>query len=349
VRKLKSKKYISLDYGVGALAASLVPLKIGEALHPDDEIMQMVAAGNHLREFRAALKRGEIVVRRDLDNIPIVPETAVQLENSFCYVEDFERYVAKFGLEVRFGQPPEDYDTDAYDNRIAYEEFKGFVEDAIEILRMNQAMPRNIAWAWMALVSKGYVNAVDEAREREIEEAHGWILNRIRHGLPTCTEDGIPTDTTKPFIPPDSEWDVEARMFVRLADVRAAALAAGRDWPDLDNLIVNGRPWSLHADPVTSPAAPDVDASKQNAGEPESATPTLTIGANPRPQVERYVAHLARTLFQHGDSTRALAEKIRLDMKNKGYRSERGAPSTGTIVRMLPVGLTGGRAKNGRK
>ncbi|MBF6990931.1 hypothetical protein [Cupriavidus sp. IK-TO18] len=350
---MNHKKYITLDFGVGSVGAAYVPVLIGEALHPDDEIMQMVAAGNHLREFRAALKRGEIVARRHLDHIPTVPETAAEMERAFCEVKDLAKYVAKFGIDVRhrpdphLGLPDRNALIDEEDSEDLYRYFVSMVEEAIAILRMDRAMPRKLAWAWMTLVSKAGVLHEDEARERDIDAARNWIL---KLGLPTSTEEGIPTDTTEPCVDPEHAWDVDARMFVRVAAVAEAARLEGLAWPDLDNLIVDGHPWGrVETGNPIDPRVPDPEASKQDAVVTESAAPTLAIGANPRSEVERYVAHLARTLFQHGDSTQALAEKIRLDMKGKGYRSERGAPSTGTIVRMLPVGLTGGRAKNGRK
>lgn len=99
---MNSKKYILLESGIESVPASLVPVKIGEALHPDDEIMQIVAAGNHLREFIAALVRGELVARRYLDHLPMLHVTRDRLGEAFCCVEDFVKYVEKFGLEVHF-------------------------------------------------------------------------------------------------------------------------------------------------------------------------------------------------------------------------------------------------------
>jgi hypothetical protein len=80
----------------------------------------------------------------------------------------------------------------------------------------------------------------------------------------------------------------------------------------------------------------------------DDSIPRLGIRHNPREKVVAWVAALARVLLAVGDTTESLARKI-VDEVPTGVLSEKGPITVASVVRMLPRGITGGRAKNGRR
>jgi hypothetical protein len=77
--------------------------------------------------------------------------------------------------------------------------------------------------------------------------------------------------------------------------------------------------------------------------------PPLQPDKNSREKVKAWVTWQANKLKSPDDIGTTLAEKIRLLAEKRGYKSERRALSIGTIVKMLPVGITGGHEKKRRK
>ncbi len=74
----------------------------------------------------------------------------------------------------------------------------------------------------------------------------------------------------------------------------------------------------------------------------------LSRGTNSRAAVMAWVADKAHVLCVDGDTTQDLATRI-FDELPAGALGERAPITVPSIVRMLPKGVTGGRAKNGRK
>lgn len=75
----------------------------------------------------------------------------------------------------------------------------------------------------------------------------------------------------------------------------------------------------------------------------------IHVGRNKRSVLEKWVACMARKLYVKGDVTTVLAEKI---VKAAGGRilPERGDElKVANVLKMLPRGITGGRANNGRR
>ena len=77
--------------------------------------------------------------------------------------------------------------------------------------------------------------------------------------------------------------------------------------------------------------------------------PSLKQGRNSRESVENWVAWQAKEMAKDFDKMADLAAGIRLLAEKYGFESERGKMTDGNIIKMIPKGLTGGRAKgNGR-
>jgi hypothetical protein len=75
----------------------------------------------------------------------------------------------------------------------------------------------------------------------------------------------------------------------------------------------------------------------------------LQKGKNSRAAVEAWVEKQARDLFQVGDTTKVLAERIHLLAAKYDYQSERKPLDVGNITKMIPAGITGGRGRNRRR
>lgn len=73
--------------------------------------------------------------------------------------------------------------------------------------------------------------------------------------------------------------------------------------------------------------------------------PPLKFGKNSRAAMEKWVTWQSQELFVHGDTVDALARKIVRLAERWSYESERGPLTTASAIRMIPAGLTGGRAK----
>lgn len=79
---------------------------------------------------------------------------------------------------------------------------------------------------------------------------------------------------------------------------------------------------------------------------PDDGKPNLRKGRNSRGAVKAWVASEARNNVKTGDTVCAIAERVQSTAERFGYQSERGPLTVSSIVRMIPAGLTGGRAKN---
>lgn len=77
----------------------------------------------------------------------------------------------------------------------------------------------------------------------------------------------------------------------------------------------------------------------------------LRLGSNSKAAIDDYVERRAREIYRNGEASNnsAIAKIIHDELQARGYRSERTQPSVATIIKAIPAGLTGGRAKNGRK
>lgn len=74
--------------------------------------------------------------------------------------------------------------------------------------------------------------------------------------------------------------------------------------------------------------------------------PSLNNGKNSRKIIKTWIQWQAKQVFKLGDTNKMLAENI-LSLANRfNYESERGPLSIATIIKMIPPGLTGGRANN---
>ncbi|SOE81322.1 hypothetical protein SAMN05446927_4600 [Caballeronia arationis] len=92
----------------------------------------------------------------------------------------------------------------------------------------------------------------------------------------------------------------------------------------------------------------DLASSRPDGGQPLR----LRIGPNSRKSIAAYVGERSSELYRNDASLtkQGIATTIATELKNDGYSGERGEYLTAaTIVRLMPPGLTGGRAKNGRK
>jgi hypothetical protein len=78
----------------------------------------------------------------------------------------------------------------------------------------------------------------------------------------------------------------------------------------------------------------------------------LKIGANDKELTDAFIAKRAREIHLTDKALvkGKIAESIAGEMKNSGHAGERGRYlSAATVEKAIPAGLTGGRAKNGRK
>ncbi|MFM0011645.1 hypothetical protein [Paraburkholderia sediminicola] len=104
------------------------------------------------------------------------------------------------------------------------------------------------------------------------------------------------------------------------------------------------------ATPTRAPDLSATDAPPAVGGQAVS----LNIGSNPKIALKAYIARRARVIFSANETVAAhtregIAEVIAAEMRTNGYRGTLGEYlSAATIVRAIPAGLTGGRARNGR-
>lgn len=81
--------------------------------------------------------------------------------------------------------------------------------------------------------------------------------------------------------------------------------------------------------------------------------PPMQKGKNMRTEFEAWVKYQAKLLVIAVDTERSLAEKIFVLANQNGYQSERQSVSKpltlANIIKMIPIGTTGGREKNGNR
>ena len=104
------------------------------------------------------------------------------------------------------------------------------VARARNTLRAERAKPRDIALAWARLCAfeQGEDFGGNEKSYRRIYDAHQWILAQ---GFALSDSAGMPAGPIKGVTVKPPGYDVEDRMMVRVADVRAKAKEQGRPWP----------------------------------------------------------------------------------------------------------------------
>ncbi|MEM5427200.1 hypothetical protein [Cupriavidus oxalaticus] len=140
----------------------------------------------------------------------------------------------------------------------------------------------------------------------------------------------------------------ELDRLIRKMKASGASTVSVQPLPDQDLSIQAG---AERASPERTEEASQgvLDASDEQTGDSQNGeVPRLAVGRNSRTAVMAYVAHKARQLREGRDRLPNLAGKILDTMK--GCQNERGEEySVATIVRMIPAGATGGRAKNGRR
>lgn len=82
----------------------------------------------------------------------------------------------------------------------------------------------------------------------------------------------------------------------------------------------------------------------------QAGEPPMRPGKNSRKDVEAWVAWQASHMVEDGDNVSDIANKIYLIAERWSYQSERQKEgekiSVANIIKMIPAGLTGGRAKN---
>jgi hypothetical protein len=77
----------------------------------------------------------------------------------------------------------------------------------------------------------------------------------------------------------------------------------------------------------------------------QNGEPWLVKGKNRRKQVDAWVKWQAKEIVEPNDKGNDLAERIQLIADKWGYESEREKLTIASITKMLPAGITGGRAK----
>ena len=104
------------------------------------------------------------------------------------------------------------------------------VARARNTLRAERAKPRDIALAWARLCAfeQGEDFGGNEKSYRRVYDAHQWILAQ---GFALSDSTGMPAGPIKGVTVKPPGYDVEDRMMVRVADVRAKAKEQGRPWP----------------------------------------------------------------------------------------------------------------------
>ena len=130
-------------------------------------------------------------------------------------------------------------------------------------------------------------------------------------------------------------------------------------WDDLNAWLDTNEPrisWQFPAPAQAgAPAAPsdtkrkDLSTDDDEIGTRASGEPDLVKGKNGRKRVEAWVEWQAKESVKVGDTTDALAERIRLTADKWGYESERGTLTVASIIKMLPAGITGGRRGRPKK
>jgi hypothetical protein len=77
----------------------------------------------------------------------------------------------------------------------------------------------------------------------------------------------------------------------------------------------------------------------------------LKRGRNERPVMEAYIEERSTEIARENSSLRmlAIAMQIETELSSNGYEGDRGPMTAANIRRAMPEGITGGRARNGRK
>lgn len=91
------------------------------------------------------------------------------------------------------------------------------------------------------------------------------------------------------------------------------------------------------------------DEDEQVGDERNEPVVTLKEGKNLRAAVEAWVKLTANEIHRNGEKAEALAKRIEQIAEMNLYKSERGPINKGSILKMLPEGLTGGRGRKSTK
>ncbi|CAE6946196.1 hypothetical protein R69608_05534 [Paraburkholderia nemoris] len=164
----------------------------------------------------------------------------------------------------------------------------------------------------------------------------------------------------------DNAWPAKERAirFERLAESHHMTKATPAEWlrwaDDLREPVHEGLRIALgtmrsvvHASAsAASKAAADraeaIDGTRVTKQRARSEVLRLEIGRNDRIVVRDWVAYQAGRLKKDGDTLEGLAARIHTEIP-RGARGERNDISVEGIKRLIPAGITGGRAKNGKR
>lgn len=97
----------------------------------------------------------------------------------------------------------------------------------------------------------------------------------------------------------------------------------------------------------TSPSGDDRE--KFSGGFDLDGAPSLRKGRNSPEMIKAWVVWQAKKMVKPNDTLPDLIGRIILEADRWGYESDRKALTENIIRKMLPLGITGGREKNGRK
>lgn len=127
------------------------------------------------------------------------------------------------------------------------------------------------------------------------------------------------------------------------------------DWRHFQHIFVHRASWDRYRAARMAPQSSGALVLGTVATDEQAATdvrraaaPRLQLGSNSRANVEAFIVHQAMILVEKGDTKSVLAEKVRRAIPS-GSRSDRREITVASIIRMLPPGITGGRARNGGK
>lgn len=122
--------------------------------------------------------------------------------------------------------------------------------------------------------------------------------------------------------------------------VKANFLYAG-----LDDMYVTAEAMAAY-DATPAGKVEDEEKEGEEIYTREDGEPILRKGKNDRAKVDAWVKWRAAKEVKINDNMNDLATRIKLSAERWGYQSERGPLSISSIVKIIPAGITGGRAKN---
>jgi hypothetical protein len=211
------------------------------------------------------------------------------------------------------------------------------------------------------LATKAQADEVIGWYDATLGAATWWSLNSItpREAAMLLCQFNPRDDTADPLTTTNNETGPDDfKRLVRIFEDVAQANAQARTLSQWHS-IVRDKGLKYHSwiekyesarklangDGAQSALEPQHDAGQQSAQQ-LSDEPRLQKGKNARKAIKAWIEWQARNIVKNGDTGTKLAERIELLAEKWGYQSERVALKAASIIRMIPAGLTGGRAKN---